>query len=125
MKTLKLIDMERHPLELELEEEYLLPELARMPATRGECVDGPRPCPWQRCRYHLALEVTANGSLVHNHPGVELDELAETCALDVADAGGATLERVGELLGVVRERIRQIEALAYQRLRRRVPQDGE
>lgn len=27
MKTLKLIDMERHPLELELEEEHLLPEL--------------------------------------------------------------------------------------------------
>jgi hypothetical protein len=24
-----------------------------LPVTRGDCVDGPRPCPWLRCRHHL------------------------------------------------------------------------
>jgi hypothetical protein len=37
--------------------------------------------------------------------------------LDVADRGGATLESVGELLGVVRERVRQIEKKALSRVR--------
>ncbi len=27
------------------------------PRTRGDCADGPRPCPWYRCRHHLGLEV--------------------------------------------------------------------
>lgn len=32
-----------------------------------------------------------------------------SCVLDVADRGGATLEEVADIIGVSRERIRQIE----------------
>lgn len=87
------------------------------PRTRGECQNGPRPCPWVSCAHHLYLEVNDSGSLKFNHPHLEPWELPETCALDVADAGGATLERVGELVNLTRERVRQIEVRAARRLR--------
>lgn len=85
------------------------------PATRAECVDLPRPCPYVGCRYHLAIEVTARGDIAHiGDPA----EMAETCALDIADRGGITLEKVGEIYDVTRERVRQIEAHALWKLER-------
>ena len=44
-----------------------------------------------------------------NFPGIEPWEMAETCALDVAEKGGITLEDVGEILNLTRERVRQVE----------------
>jgi DNA-directed RNA polymerase sigma subunit (sigma70/sigma32) len=41
--------------------------------------------------------------------------MKETCVLDIADNGGLTLEEIGELVGVTRERIRQIEELALKK----------
>jgi hypothetical protein len=87
------------------------------PRTRGECVDGPRPCPFVGCRHHLYLDVSpSTGTIKLNFPELEVWELTETCALDVADAGGQPLERASALLNVTRERIRQIEALALVKL---------
>jgi hypothetical protein len=40
-----------------------------------------------------------------------------SCALDVADQGGTTLDRVGDLLAMTRERVRQIELVALARAR--------
>lgn len=93
------------------------------PMRRADCIDGPRPCPWLSCRHHLALDVGSSGSITVYPPADEdgelaLEAMADTCSLDVADRGEHTLEEVGEVLGVVRERVRQIVDVALERVRR-------
>lgn len=89
------------------------------PKTRGDCASGPRPCPWASCRYHLAVEARSK-SVVLAHGHDDVTQLAETCALDVADRGPATLDKVGAALSVTRERVRQIEGLALAQMRQRM-----
>lgn len=93
------------------------------PRRRAECEGAPRPCPFVGCKWHLYLDVTHCGSITYNFPGRELWELEETCALDVADRGGITLERVGELINVTRERIRQLETRGLLELRKLQPEE--
>lgn len=44
-----------------------------------------------------------------NHPHLEPWELTETCSSDLADRGGMSLEEVGAVTNLTRERIRQVE----------------
>lgn len=98
--------------------------VVKPPATRADCKDGPRPCPWVSCKYHLALDVEPHtGSLKINFPTesitgeLDMSSMRETCVLDVADTGGVTLERVGELMNLSRERVRQLETIAVKNMR--------
>lgn len=87
----------------------LFPESVDRPTTRGECEHALRPCPFVSCRHHLYLDVNPdNGSIKINWPGVELEDMPATCALDVADEGGTTLEDVAIALNLTRERARQV-----------------
>ena len=80
----------------------------RRPRVRGDCAGGERPCPFVTCRHHMAVEVLDTGSLrIVSH--LDLETLPQTCSLDVADAGEHTLEQVGVLLNLTRERVRQLE----------------
>ncbi|HEY1553614.1 MAG TPA: sigma factor-like helix-turn-helix DNA-binding protein [Kofleriaceae bacterium] len=80
------------------------------PRTRAECKDEPRPCPWVACKHHLYLDINPRtGSIKLNFPELEPWELAHTCALDLADEGARTLEEIGELTNLTRERVRQVE----------------
>ena len=80
------------------------------PQTREECKSMPRPCPFVSCSHHLYLDVNPeSGAIKLNFPHLEVWEMAETCSLDVADRGGSTLEEVGTILNLTRERIRQVE----------------
>ena len=102
------------------------PEIQRMveeieasrPHSRAECAQGARPCMFVSCKHHLYLDVNPEtGSIKVNFPDKEIWELAETCALDVADRGGITLEEVGSIMNLTRERIRQVETRGLMKLR--------
>lgn len=81
-----------------------------LPLTRADCIDGPRPCPFVSCRNNLYLDVSENGWLKLNFPHLEVHEMQETCALDVADRqDGITLESLGGLLNISLEGARQVE----------------
>jgi hypothetical protein len=100
-----------------------LPEVVEYerPISRSECREAERPCLYVSCRYHLYLDVNPiTGSIKINFPDKEPWELAETCALDVAEKGGITLEEVGDIMNLTRERIRQVEVSGLDKLR-----DGE
>jgi hypothetical protein len=88
------------------------------PRSRAECANGPRPCMFIACKHHLYLDVNpATGSIKLNFPDKEVWELEQTCALDVADRGGITLEEVGTIMNLTRERIRQVETRGLAKLR--------
>ncbi len=87
------------------------------PRTRAECAEGPRPCPFVSCKHHLYIDVSPRtGAIKLNFPDLEVWELNESCALDVADRGGTTLEDVGAIMNLTRERIRQVEVKALAKL---------
>jgi len=87
------------------------------PRARSECVDGPRPCPFVSCKHHLYIDVSPRtGAIKLNFPDLEVWDMNESCALDVADRGGTTLEDVGAIMNLTRERIRQVEVKALAKL---------
>lgn len=90
---------------------------ALRPKHRAECAQGPRPCPHVSCRHHLYLDVSPKtGAIKLNFPDLEAWELPFSCALDIAEDGGRTLEDVGEIMNLTRERIRQLELKALSKL---------
>ncbi|MEO6418534.1 MAG: sigma factor-like helix-turn-helix DNA-binding protein, partial [Polyangiaceae bacterium] len=103
----------------ELEQGRLLyPEVdIERPKTRVECANGVRPCPFVSCKQHLYLDVSARtGAIKLNFPDLEVWDMNETCSLDVADRGGTTLEEVGAIMNLTRERIRQVEVKGLAKL---------
>jgi len=96
--------------EKRLAETMVYPVDVVRPETRNECMSMARPCPFVSCSHHLYLDVNPeSGAIKLNFPHLEVWEMAETCSLDVADRGGITLEEVGAILNLTRERIRQVE----------------
>jgi hypothetical protein len=91
---------------------------AARPRSRADCAGAQRPCMFISCKHHLYLDVNpSTGSIKLNFPDKEVWELDETCALDVADRGGITLEEVGSIMNLTRERIRQVETRGLLKLR--------
>lgn len=119
-------------VELEARVEY--PEGFVRPKQRAECQGGCRPCPLVGCRQHTYLEVIQRGTAIQvNYGGREPADVpaAESCTLDLVDAheGGMTLDEVAQVLGITRERVRQIEKKALEKLFKRLrvldPELGE
>jgi hypothetical protein len=91
------------------------------PKTRGDCVNGIRPCPYALCKYHTKHDVNPKtGAVKDNFPDLDIEDMDDprdprsprSCALDVADLGGLTLEETGAACNLTRERIRQCEVTA-------------
>jgi hypothetical protein len=111
-KTLPIRSLKGKRLKLEM---LLTPEETEdRPQTRADCLRGgmneERPCPYVGCRHHLYLDINPEtGSIKFNFPELEVWEMEETCSLDCAGQGGITLERVGSIMNITRERTRQLE----------------
>ncbi len=94
------------------------------PKVRADCMNGPRPCLFVSCKHNLYLDVNPEtGSIKLNFPDKEIGELEHTCALDVAEKGGITLEEVGAIMNLTRERIRQVETRGLIKLREATEDD--
>lgn len=106
--------------EKRLAQELVYPDEVERPRTRAECLQMERPCPFVSCEHHLYLDVNPDsGAIKLNFPHLEVWEMPETCSLDVADRGGITLEEVGAILNLTRERIRQVEVRGLVKIRHR------
>lgn len=110
-KTLNISRLRKSDIKA-LSEEFPEPTEHLRPRTRAECVNGIRPCPFVSCRHHLYLDVSRNGSIKFQFPDLEVCEMTESCALDVAEKGDVTLEKLGEIMNLTRERARQLESEA-------------
>ncbi|MFZ5440984.1 MAG: sigma factor-like helix-turn-helix DNA-binding protein [Myxococcota bacterium] len=114
-------DLRRRRLagQIDPEEQALLSEIqGSRPKSRADCINSPRPCVFVSCKYNLYLDVNPEtGSIKLNFPDKEIWELEYTCALDVAEKGGITLEEVGEIMNLTRERIRQVETRGLEKVR--------
>jgi hypothetical protein len=78
--------------------------------SRGECINGPRPCPWTSCRHHLA-------DVGGRTPIADPAELRDTCALDVADRGTLSQAEIAHHMRCTKQRVQQIEASALRKLK--------
>ncbi len=91
------------------------------PVYRAQCLQGDnadRPCAFVSCKYHLYLDVSERtGAIKLNFPDLEVWDLPESCSLDIADRGGITLEEVGTIMNLTRERIRQLETKGLAKLK--------
>jgi hypothetical protein len=124
-----MADSDRQALLAQMREGVRRLPIFRRPQTRAECLDegwnASRPCPFVGCRHHLFLDVDeARGSISPN-TRLEPWEMSESCVLDVVERHGElSLEDIGKYFGLTRERIRQIEFRAKQRLLAPVLEQG-
>lgn len=88
------------------------------PKTRSQCPTV-RPCPYISCRHHLYLEIKDTGHIKFVFGDLPLEALEHTCSLDVAEAhhDGLELGGVGAYVNLTRERVRQIERDAIEKLK--------
>ena len=99
------------------------------PRYRHECRDGPRPCPLVGCFFNNYLEIRRRANCPPEIKLLHPDRLPEdmppedSCTLDLAEDGPQTLDRVGQVLGLTRERIRQIETKILKRIAHSVKKD--
>ena len=94
------------------------------PVTRADCLPGganeARPCPFVSCKWHLYLDVAeSNGSITYRHPGEEVGDHPETCALDIADDGPQSHDTIAQLRGITHNAINIMEKGAIARLARK------
>ncbi len=97
------------------------------PRTRGDCESAPRPCPYVSCSMNLYLDVQkGTGSVTYHDASREPEDVPpdQSCALDVADRGGMTLEDLAHLAKLTRERMRQIESAALRKIAIRAASPG-
>jgi hypothetical protein len=83
-----------------------------------EAIMRSRPCVFVGCRESLYLDVTQAQSIKLNYPELEPDELEVSCVLDVASGDPLSDADISRVMNLSRERVRQIEIVAFRKLER-------
>lgn len=86
---------------------------------RDACRDGPRPCPFVRCKFHLwmVLGYDRQGHrLMREATSTVEPHSATTCSLDVSEQE-RTAREIGEVMGITQRRVQQIVKAALEKLR--------
>jgi hypothetical protein len=69
------------------------------------------------CRYNLYLDVhPETGAIQLSFPDLRPWEMPHSCALDVAERGAISVERVGDVMNLTRERARQLYRVALSKV---------
>lgn len=127
IKRLSKRDLERGRAEADALLEGIPEVDRRRPSRLAECQrarlgEPGHPCPFVSCEGHLYLDANERtGAIKLNFPDLEVWELPVTCAYAVARLDGETLERVGAMMNVTRERVRQLETISLRRLHALLP----
>ena len=104
--------------DLRVDESYVEPV---RPRRRSDCENGARPCPWASCKFNLLIDVNPKTGRISENG--EVDEMRDTCALDVTARGGVSQAEIAPLFNLTRARIDQIEAGAIAKLRTTTPRE--
>jgi len=92
--------------------------MSNTPKTRADCPATDQPCDNILCRYHLWVDdFHRQDGTPDSRKSRAWGDPSRTCALRFADRGPLTLEFVGRITGITRERIRQLEARAIREIR--------
>lgn len=96
------------------------------PKTRKDCAAVVRPCPYVGCKYNTYLDVRESGSIIFTNPDKEPWDIEpdKSCILDQVD-DEHTLEEIGDVFNVTRERIRQIEVRILNKIKQTIDIDEE
>lgn len=86
-------------------------------STGGRCLTEDDPCPHSVCRHHLY-----NNAKESQVARASLTRI--TCTLKLARRGGMNLEEVANLIGITRERVRQIELAGVTKMRKQLEKLG-
>jgi hypothetical protein len=81
--------------------------------SKGQCMQGSEPCPMMYCRYHIHSDAKPSQIALAPVP-------TATCSLRLASYGGMTLDAIGTILGLTRERVRQIENMATRKMKKKL-----
>lgn len=83
----------------------------------AEVITHSRPCVFIACKFSLYLDISETGSIILNFPHLEPGQMPtdQSCALDLSERGGMTLEEIAVVTNLTRERIRQVELKALVR----------
>ena len=92
------------------------------PKTYEDCLEvgwgtKENPCPFVGCKNHLFLEINELGELKFPHKKKDFDEIDETCLNRAIENGPLDFQQITNLIGVVRERARQIKNEAKEKIK--------
>jgi len=82
------------------------------PVTYADCEHIPMyDCPFLTCEHNLGIDLKSGGRVINKtgHP---------YCLLKLTEKGGLTLQEIGDIFGLTRERVRKIEEITLIKLRK-------